>query len=133
VDSAIESRVLKLRIRNNIIDYLGLASSPFEQREYERKVPIAQVPLEVLIQWEDWFWKTDLDWYATPEFSVNEQNAMREFDNIWKEVAEETLDNLPYTIEALLGTPVWQRLIDAARVALSVFERRGRIEETSPL
>jgi hypothetical protein len=40
--------VLKLRVRNNIMDYLELASSPSEQRDYERRVPIAHVPNEMI-------------------------------------------------------------------------------------
>jgi hypothetical protein len=133
VDDSISLHVLKLRIRNNIIDYLELASSPDEQREYERRVPIAQVPNEMINQWEDCVPDADFDWYCEPEYSLDEQDAIRRFHQIWSSVADETPDEMPPTIGALIGTPVWQRLTDGAGEALRVFRARGRIDEALPL
>jgi hypothetical protein len=124
-------RVLKLRIRNGIMDYLELASSPSEQRDYERRVPIAHVPNEMINQWEDWVSDEDFDWYSEPEFSPAELDAIKRFHQIWESVADETPDVMPSSIEALLGTPVWQCLINGAADALSVFAARGRISETA--
>jgi hypothetical protein len=49
-------RLVEQRVRNRIIEYLELASSFEAQREYERNVPIAHVPYEVINQWDDQVW-----------------------------------------------------------------------------
>jgi hypothetical protein len=133
MEERIPLTVLKLRIRNNIIDYLELASSPAEQREYERRVPIAHVPDEMIIGWEDCVPDQDFEWYSPPEFSADERGAIERFTQVWETVADETPDPMPSAIESLIGTPVWQRLMDGARDALSVFLVRGRISETTVL
>jgi hypothetical protein len=133
VDSSISLHTLKLRIRSNIIDYLESASSPVEQLDYERRVPIAQVPNEIINQWEDCVPDADFEWYSEPEYSADEQSAIKRFHAIWDIVADETPDPMPHTVEALIGTPVWQRLIDGAEDALKVFKRRGRINEAIPM
>lgn len=129
---SISPRELKLRIRNNIIDYLELASSPDQQREFERRVPIAHIPNEMINLWEDHVPDADFDWYSEPEFSLAEQSAIERFHGIWNSVADETPDVMPDTIETLIGTPVWQRLIDGATDALRIFQKRGRIDDASP-
>lgn len=121
----------KLSVRNGIISYLELASSPDAQREYERRVPIAQAPDELILMWEELGLATDLDWYCEPEFSLEEQAAIREFHQVWRAVAHETPDPMPYTIETLIGTPVWRRLVDGACKALRVFAKRGRLDEAA--
>ena len=50
-------RVVDQRVRSRIIDYLELARSFEAQQEYERDVPIAHIPYEVINQWEDWVHK----------------------------------------------------------------------------
>ena len=126
--SEISVVLLRQRIRNNIIDYLELAASPDEQREYERNVPIAQVPNEMINMWEDQVDSNDLDWYCPPVFSPEENTAIRQFHEIWNRVADETPSPMPYTIEALIDTEPWSRLADAARRALDVFNQRGRFD-----
>ena len=133
MDSSTSLHSLKLRVRNNIIDYFEVASSAAEQREYERRVPIAQVPSEMINQWEDCVPNADFDWYSMPEYSLDEQNMLRQFHSVWNYVVENTPYEMPYTVEDLIGTPVWQRLIDAAGDALHVFGRRGRIDEATPM
>jgi len=128
-----EDKVLKLRVRNNIMDYLELACSASAQRDYERRVPIAHVPNEMIAQWEDCVPDQDFEWYSEPEFSADEQAAIERFTQVWESVADETPDPMPDTVESLFGTRVWQRLMDAARDALNVFLVRGRISETTVL
>jgi hypothetical protein len=125
--------VLKLRIRNNIMDYLELASSASEQRDYERRVPIAHVPNEMINQWEDCVPDQDFEWYSQPEFSADEQAAIRRFTEVWESVTNETPNPMPSSIDSLIGTAVWQRLMDAAEEALGVFLQRGRISDTTVL
>lgn len=51
-------RIVEQRIRNNVIDYLDMAGSFERQREYEKNVPIAWVPGEIIDQWQDWIRRT---------------------------------------------------------------------------
>lgn len=129
VDLPIPQRLLQQRVRNGIMDYLELASSADNQRAYERRVPIAQVPNELINQWEDWVREDDLGWYGAPVFSRDENEAIRAFHKVWQTVAEATPEPMPHTIEALIGTPIWVCLMDAARTALVIFEKRGRFDQ----
>lgn len=128
-DQEISQQLLQQRIRNRIIEYLEVAASADEQRDYERRVPMAQVPNEMINQWEDWVNGDDLDWYSPPVFSEDERQALRNFQSIWLTVANETPDPMPHSIELLLGTPIWARLMDGAQTALATFEMRGRFDE----
>lgn len=128
-DRDISQQLLQQRIRNRIIEYLEVAASADEQRDYESRAPIAHVPNEMINQWEDWVKGDDLDWYGPPVFSKDESIALRSFHGIWLAVADETPDPLPHSIDLLLGTPAWARLMDGARAALAIFEKRGRFDE----
>lgn len=54
LDTTHSSLTVLQRIRSQIIEYLELASSFEAQRSYQSRVPIAQVPNEVIVGWEDW-------------------------------------------------------------------------------
>ena len=118
--------VLAQRIRNRIIEYLAIASSYAEQREYERSVPLVNVPSEIICQWEDWV--RNLDWFSEPVFSPNEQKAIREFHAIWESVADDTPRIMP-PLSDLIGMETWERLRQGAESALKVFEGRGKFSE----
>ena len=122
------STVIAQRIRNRIIEYLEMASSYEEQREYERNVPIAHVPSEIICQWEDWVRGGRLDWFREPVFSAAEQTAIREFHLIWRSVADDTPKMLP-PLSDLIGTEPWERLRGGAELALKVFQPRGKFDE----
>jgi hypothetical protein len=128
-DQPISRQLLQQRVRNRIMDYLQLAASADQQRDYERRVPIAQLPSEMINQWEDWVRDDDLNWYAAPVFSQDESEAILTFHDVWSAVADETPNPMPHTIDLLIGTPVWNRLMIAAQAALAVFEKRGRFDE----
>ncbi len=128
-DQELSQQLLHQRIRNRIIDYLELTASADEQRDYERRVPIAHVPNEMINQWEDRVSSDDLDLYGPPVFSDDERHALSRFNSVWLEVADETPDPMPSSIELLLGTPAWARLMAEAQAALTVFEKRGRFDE----
>lgn len=121
-------RVLAQRIRNRLIEYLETASSYKEQHEYERNVPIAHVPDEIINQWEDWVDGARLDWFEEPVFSPREQEAIRTFHAVWDGVAKDTPKSLP-SLSALVGTEPWERLQRAAVRALAVFAVRGKFDE----
>ncbi len=128
-DPPVSTQLLQQRVRNGIMDYLEIAASADEQREYERQVSIAHVPNAMINQWEDWVRSEDLGWYGPPVFSREENDAIRQFHKIWKRVAEETPNPMPHSINLLLGTPAWDCLMAAAQAALNVFSKRGRFSQ----
>ncbi len=128
-DPPVSTQLLRQRVRNGIMDYLELAASADEQREYERRVPIAQVPNEMINQWEDWVRADDLGWYSPPVFSHEENEAIRSFHEVWEGVADETPNPMPHSIELFIGTPAWGRLMVAAQATLDVFIKRGRFDQ----
>lgn len=123
-------QLLKQRIRENVIDYLELASSPAEQRKYERSLIEAKapgiVPVEVINQWQDSVPDADLRWFGKPVFSDQEQLAMRAFHRNWDEIADLLPEPMPWTVEDVIGTEPWTSLGEAASDALAVFMQRGR-------
>lgn len=120
--------VLAQRIRNRLMEYLETASSYDQQREYERNVPIAHVPHEMINQWEDLVDGGRLDWFEEPVFSPQEQEAIRTFHAVWDSVAKNTPKSLP-SLSALIETEPWERLRQAAEMALGVFSVRGKFDE----
>jgi hypothetical protein len=121
-------RVLAQRIRNRLIEYLETASSYEEQREYERNAPIANVPNEMINQWEDWVDGTKIDLFEEPVFSPREREAIRTFHAVWDSVAKDTPETLP-TLSEFIGTEPSERLRQAAETALGVFAVRGKLDE----
>jgi hypothetical protein len=81
-------RVVEQRVRNRVIEYLELASSFEEQQEYERNVPIAHIPYEVINQWEDWVYpdpREDPD--LSDVYDGTEVEAMGQFHAAWDDAA----------------------------------------------
>ncbi|MCD1621355.1 hypothetical protein [Citromicrobium bathyomarinum] len=122
---------LKYRMRLGIIQYLATAASPKLQRKYQKGLRDARspgcVPTEMICRWEDVFQIEDADWYSEPVFSGDEQRAALNFHRVWDKVAEGAPDPMPPDIDDLLGTAIWQELIDAAGEALAIFEKRGEL------
>jgi hypothetical protein len=122
-------RVVEQRVRNRIIEYLELASSFEQQQEYEREVPIAHIPYEVINQWEDWVHKDPREDRDLPDvYDEAEIEAMRQFHTAWDDAASAVPNNYP-PLSEVQALPAWDRLRDAAGSALSVFMRRGKMPE----
>jgi hypothetical protein len=120
-------QVVLQRIRNRIIEYLELASSFGDQREYQSIAPV-NVANEIINQWEDGVREPRDPAFVAPVFSAAEQEAVEQFHNIWNAVAADTPDPLS-DLESLFATAEWQRLRAAALVALRVFLARGKLSE----
>jgi len=122
-------RVVEQRVRNRIIEYLEPASSLEAQQQYERDVPIAHVPYELINQWEDWVHKDPReDRDLSDVYDGAEVEAMCQFHAAWEDAASAVANNYPPLSEAQALTE-WDRLREAARSALSVFMRRGKMSE----
>lgn len=117
--------VLYNRLRNRIIEHLELAASAEEQLNYQRAAPIAHVSNELLNTWGDWVKdESTIDQFTAPIFTLEEQQAVRDFNSTVDSVARQTAHSLPY-ITNFIGTPAWQELSSSAASALSVFSIRG--------
>jgi hypothetical protein len=118
------------RIRNQIINYLALASSFDEQAEYQLAVPHINVPNEIINQWEDWVQEDWRRYVTEPVFSKDEVVAVGKFYAAWDSVAAATPDPLP-PLEALWASSEWQLLALSAKEALIVFQFRGPTPDSS--
>lgn len=121
--------MVQQRVRNRVIEYLELASSFEEQREYEQAAPIAHVPYEVINQWEDWVYtdpREDPDLFDV--YDTAEVAAMGQLHATWKDAVTAVPDDYP-PLSEVQTLPEWGRLRDAAKSALSVFSRRGKMPE----
>lgn len=122
-------RVVEQRVRNRVIEYLELASSFHEQQEYERSVPIAHIPYEVINQWEDWVHQDPReDPKLSDVYDGAEVEAMAQFHAAWDDAASAVPNNYP-PLSEVQALPEWRRLRDVAESAVSVFRRRGKMPE----
>ena len=112
-------RVIDQRLRNRVIEYLELASSFEQQRDYAKNVPMVNVPYEVINQWEDWVpaapvrTADQLGVYSDPEVA-----AMMKFQAAWEQAADGLPDTYPSISEAQ-RLPVWLNLREEAECALA--------------
>jgi len=128
-EQKISRQLVQQRVRNRIIEYLELAASAEQQRDYERRAPIAKMANEMINQWEDWVNADRWDWYSQPVFSAEESKAIQSFHAVWLGVADQTPVPMPHTIEELIGTSAWNCLMVAASDTLKVFSLRGRFDD----
>jgi hypothetical protein len=102
-------------IRSGIRDLLALLATPDRQREYERNVPIANVPAELLCMWfDDQYHPSDPMFRAA--FSSQELEALASFDTAYGSVSDE-IRPLPANVAALQAHSAWQRAVHAASIA----------------
>ena len=107
-------------IRKAIIDTLILVSSEKHQLKYQKTVPIADVSAEIFCQWDDSYYP-DGDVFKLG-FSAVEMGAMRNFNEVFESVCNETPDQLP-SIEVFIKSPEWKKYSKAAIDALKAFPK----------
>lgn len=122
-------RIVQQRIRNRVIEYLELAASFEEQRRYERNVPIAHVPYEVINQWEDNFPQgPPAEFQRGDAFTPEEVRAITEFHQVWEAVAKALPDDFP-TLDAVQAMVAWETLREVAASTYAVLMQRGKMPE----
>jgi hypothetical protein len=109
-----------------IIDILRLLSSPEAQREYQRSVPIADIPAELVNMWFDDLYHPDTDQFRAT-FQPIERKALAEFHDRYRSV----VDHLPRSLENLHSSAEWLLVVKAAQQALAVVGRDGAAEATT--
>jgi hypothetical protein len=110
-------------IRDGIRDLLALLADPERQRAYERKVPIAHVPAELVCMWFDDLYHPD-DAAFVRAFSTPELAALEEFNWAYRSVADE-LEPLAASVGELHAHSAWGRVSPAASAALKVIAGGG--------
>ena len=129
VEDVPSRRVVEQRVRNRVIEYLELAGSFEEQQEYERNVPIAHIPYEVIEQWRDSVRKDPReDPNPLDVYDEAEVEAMGQFHAAWEDAVSAVPNSYP-SLSQVQMLPEWARLRDAALSALSVFMKRGPMSE----
>jgi len=131
-EDRVPEQIVYQRVRNRLIEYLAVAGSFEQQREYQARVPAVSVPNEIINQWEDWTPGANLLGFGPPVFTSDELAALKAFGITWERVVRGTPKQLP-SLEETLTLPQWEELRAAAEAALNVFERRGRLPEHEPL
>jgi hypothetical protein len=121
--------ILLQRIRNQIIEYLEMASSFDNQRRYQDSVPHVSVPVEVIELWLDWIDENEpLKNCLEPVFSPEERDAVVKYHALFVDVCNKTPKMLP-ALDVLIRDPNWMRLRAGAEQALIAFRKRGKLAE----
>ena len=106
-------------IRQSVIDVLEILASPDEQLEYQRNVPIADVPAELLCMWFDDSFRPN-DTRLAALFTSDEWNGLLAFHNRYDHLSSRLPDDLP-PISELVTLPIWQEVVRAAAATLTLF------------
>lgn len=122
-------QVLLQRVRNQLIDYLEVASSFAEQKRYQAKSPQLHVPLEIIEQWADWVGPDWRDCLTEPVFCSDEIAAIERFQNLWSALRTRLPQPLPQ-LEEIQVDPLWDELRRAAASTYACFLRVGKMSES---
>ncbi len=98
---------LQTRIRENILNCLDLWTSKNKQLEYQKRVSIADVSVELFCGWDDFYHPDNIDFMKT--FNEQERQALADFDRILTEIADTTPKELPNILE-FVQTEEWKKL-----------------------
>jgi hypothetical protein len=113
--------------RVGIRQLLSLLASEEEQLAYERDVPIADVPAELLCLWFDDTYHPDFGWRAY--FADRELEALACFNALYGR-QKKRLPTSCGTIRTWLASPVWREVMSAAAETLTeIPEQAGEIQE----
>lgn len=122
-------RLIEQRVRNRIIEYLELAASFEDQQQYEREVPIAYVPYEVINQWGDQVWKHPRENPHNGDiYDEAEVEALCRYQEVLEATSRAVPDDYP-ALSKVQAMPDWSSLRENAEQALGVLMRRGKFSE----
>jgi hypothetical protein len=111
-------------VRANLRRLLALLSDPEAQRAFERDVPAAHVPSELVCLWFDDVYRPD-DAAFRAAFSEAERRALDAFHRLYRE-REPDLEPLPETVRDLHALPAWSDVVRAAGTALGALEAESK-------
>ena len=104
--------------RDGAIELLELLSSLEAQSDYEKNVPIADVPAELVCMWFDDFWHPDDT--LKKHFQPYELAALEDFHRFY-EARVDDLPSLTKGLEGLHSSPKWLEVVEKASQTLKIF------------
>lgn len=107
-------------LRTNGIETLRLLADREAQRAYERDVPIADVPAELLCLVEDLC--DTKNRYNQAAFTPREHEQLARLDRLVDKVIEESDETLRYNVEKLQSMDSWGAVVAFASGILAEFE-----------
>ena len=108
--------------RVEVLELLELFSSEYQQKDYQEKVPMVNVPNELFNQWEDCYELPLAHEWHKQAYTNEEYLALQVFNVIVQKVASKTPQCLP-ALSDFIGTPEWQVLKEAALSAIKAFKQ----------
>ena len=120
MENEVDAHAIELQIRENIIGSLELAASFEEQIDYQKNVPIADVPAEVLCQWGGLAHPKFLDSMNREIYSEGEIKAVHDFQLVFEHTCASLPNQLP-ALQVLFENQFWKGLRNAAVLALKEF------------
>jgi hypothetical protein len=112
----------KRTFRDNLLGLLDLLGSTDAQLEYQKKVPIADVPSELICMWFDDLYHPETDLHRQ-SFSPEEQLILADFNAFY----DMRVERLHGPIEELIKLPEWMEVCRMAR------ETAERIRKTNSI
>jgi hypothetical protein len=110
------TRALVVTLRGNVREHLALLADFEGQRKYERDVPIADVPAELVCGWFDDSYYPDSPAFQAA-FLPAELTILRDFNACFQSIQGTVPD--PISLTELQAMDVWRQLADAARSTLA--------------
>ncbi len=108
--------------RANVIENLETLASPELQLKFQADVPFVNISVELACNWFDGSYLPEYEEFIAA-FSAAEVKAMADFNAIFNGVTA-TFDQADYPeIHELLHDLEWLRVVEAAGIAIKVFER----------
>jgi hypothetical protein len=110
-----EMRESEDSLRRGVRELLALLASEEQQLNYERQVPIADVPAELLCMWFNDNYHPGSGWSS--EFTSGELEALAHFNAVYESLAQR-LPRSQGTVRTWLADPSWRKIMNAAAIAL---------------
>jgi len=106
-------------VRDAVLSQLELLASLELQAKYERDVPVANVPAEIVCGWFD---DLDLPASASSIFVGKELESVRAFSDSFDEALK---DLEGFSLSELHSNPVWLKVVENARILLQQLRVAG--------
>ncbi len=101
-------------IRASIKYVLEVIASKEDQVDYDKKVPVANVPAELVCMWFDDSYHPNSSQYKEA-FSIEEQEILSKFNSFF----DARVDRLPKNLAELQVDPQWNEIVNAAQEVLT--------------
>ena len=101
-------------VRRHIVELVQLLASSEQQLAYQRDVPIANVPAELVCMWFDDLYHPQWDLFVEA-FSETERNRLATFHRFY----DARVEQLPNSLEEMHQSVVWRDVMSEAKQVLN--------------